>query len=205
MKTATKRVRKKFLARAAKLLAKGKISRFYILRAKNEIGLMFDRSYLNIFRPWWYDQFDRWSELNFREEHEKFFENAAVEIEKETRISLESLQEAYNRLPKRPERVRKYREPKPQPIRKLKNPEEFKIRVHENGVKKFLSVIGEKVFVIRDYDFFIRHDGTFWVVSDVKTGGAVSKSWSYKDAVAEAKKRIEENFDQYLKILEKHG
>ncbi|MCY9593743.1 hypothetical protein PC41400_21675 [Paenibacillus chitinolyticus] len=203
MKKATKRFRKKYLSRAAKSITTGKISRFHILRAKNEINLMFDRGYLNVFRPWWYDQSDRWNELDFRVEYKKHALATAAEIENKTRINLKKLQEDYDRLPKHPPRIRKYREPKPQPIRKLKNPEEFKIIVLENGVKKVLSVIGEKVFVVRGYDFFIRHDGTFWVVSDVKTGAAVSKSVGYKDAVAVAKKRIEENFDQYLKILEK--
>jgi hypothetical protein len=160
----------------------------------------FSSKYENDFRPWWYayEQFNRWSELDFAAEHKRFFEKWEMELRKLSGINLESYFEYLRTLPKRPKRERKFREKPQQEIRKLRNPEEFRI-ARKNGYE---AVVGEKCFSVNGYDFFIRHDRT-WIVSCVTTGCRICSDSNYKQAVKDARLYIELYFDSYVKSVEK--
>jgi hypothetical protein len=54
----------------------------------NAFASFFDRKYLNEFRPWWYEQFDRWSELSFGQELQKFIQKYDKSVEEWSGINV---------------------------------------------------------------------------------------------------------------------
>lgn len=203
MRRTKNRLRNKYFKRVVEGQKLGIMKEFYAKRAAYLINLIFDYKYLTVFRPWWYEQ--NWTEHPLEIEAPKFHRETAADIELSIGINLKSLNEYLKQLPKRPSRKRKEKEPKEQPIRKLRHPESFEISVFEKGQQAKQTVIGEKAFSIQGYDFFIRYQETHgWVVSDKELGLMVTYSPRYKLAVKEAKQRMENNFIKYIEMVEIH-
>lgn len=200
-----RRVQKKHFRIVRELLNAGKpIPSFYMDRIRQYYGNFIDRRYLNVFRPWWYDQFDNWSKLDLSAEHKKHFNETEKLFTELSGIDLDKLTAEYQQN-KRPPRKRKPRKEKPpEPIRKLRKPELFTIQYYTNGKIGHKTVEGEKVFEVNGYGFFIYHDGAAWVVSDISTGAKIYRHYRYKLAVKMARERIKENLEQYLELVEKY-
>lgn len=178
----------------------GNMQKFYARRAAFLISLMMDYKYETEFRPWWWEQ--NWTEHPLGIELPKFFRKAHSEIELITGIDCRLLNEYLKQFPKRPYREREPREPKEQQIRKLKNPETFQITSYKNKEIFKQEVIGEVVFTIKGYSFFIRHDPMYgWVVSDVSEGKRIANSSRYVVAVKTSKEIMEKHIDEYVKRL----
>ncbi|GAB6926023.1 hypothetical protein JCM10914A_56070 [Paenibacillus sp. JCM 10914] len=193
------RLMKKIMKRVSEGQQTGcEIPFFYVSKASDIAAQYFDRQYLTVFRPWWYDRFDYWSKLDFGKEWNRHFAESEREFEEKWGIDIRRLNADY-RSRKRVQ-PRKPRKPKAGlPIRRLRDPEVFKVQMI-NGITR--DVIGEKAFEYRGHQFFIYHNGAGWCVSCVLSGIRVSFRESYKKAVREAKDRIIKSFDSYLKQLE---
>ncbi|MBH0331467.1 hypothetical protein ABH14_16965 [Brevibacillus brevis] len=160
------------------------------------------KKYVTEFHPWWYDQFDNWRNLDFQAELNKHYDKTIQELQKWVGIDMEQYQQYFQlnhkKDPTKQRSNRKPRKQREQPIRKLRNPQEFKIRVNVKLNPTWQSIIAEPAFHYRGYDFFIAHYGGRWVVSDVATGCRVASNKRYKKAIQLAKERIEKNFDVYV-------
>lgn len=175
------------------------LSKRHLTIVNEEFGRFLDRGYIKEFQPWWYDQFDNWSELNFTKEYNRFFVKWLDELQQISGINMEDWSEYKKTLPDRI-KVRKPRKEKPAaPIRRLQRPETFNVRMHSNnGEGKTKEVIGEKAFTFKGYDFFIHHNGRHWVVSDVLVGKKICGCDRYKQAISKAKEIIETHFETYV-------
>lgn len=196
------RLQKKYYSRAAEGLRNGTITPFYAKKALEAMKYWFDYQYLVVFRPWWYKQ--DWKEHPLKSSYQGFIDKATEEIEEESGIKFDELSAYMKTLQKR-KRNRKPRKEKVQPpIRKLKNPREFKIYYRQkDGSTTWLTVTGELVFSYREYDFFIRHEEDMWIVSDVATGRMIAFDERYKKAVLNAKDMIEKHFETYVSKVKK--
>ncbi|MGG4449624.1 hypothetical protein [Brevibacillus porteri] len=165
-----------------------------------------DTKYINEFRPWWYDQFDNWGTMKLSDEHKKFYDKSIQELQEWTGIDMERyrqyVQLNHNNEPKR-QRKRKERKEKEQPIRKLRNPREYKIRVNKGNGPIWETIIAEPAFQYQGYEFFIAHYENRWVVSDRVTGARIIQDVRYKRAVKHAKERIEKYFEKYVAMVER--
>lgn len=197
-----RRVMKKHYRIVREALASGKpVPAFALFRVREYWDNYLGNRYLAVFRPWWYDNFDNWGQIDFKAAHHKHFNETMQLFTQETGIDLKKLGEELDKH-NRPERTRKPRkEPPPDPIRKLRKPETFTIMVRQNG--KFVpeQVEGEIAFRIDGYSFFIRHNGRQWVVSDVELGAALSFDYRYKAAIRAARERVEGKMDHYLDLV----
>ncbi|NEZ45288.1 hypothetical protein [Paenibacillus alvei] len=199
-----RRLRNKYFKRVASGLETGKqIPNFYIDKVRTELTLFFDRKYHSVFQSWWYDHLELQEEMSLSKELERFFvgvrnsfgEMSGIDMKAFEIVSKERLEQ--KRRVYGPKKLRR-RKVKEQPIRKLRQPEQFYIAV-KGGRPQI--VIGERVFQHRGFHFFIRHvPGMFpmYIVTDVMTGMAVAQHERFKKAVEIAKSRIEGNFESYL-------
>ncbi|MCR8986071.1 hypothetical protein NW801_13665 [Brevibacillus laterosporus] len=160
------------------------------------------KKYITEFRPWWYDQIDNWSNMKLGEEHGKHYDKTIAELQNWTGINMEQYRQYFElnheSIPKRKRGKRRIRKSKEQPIRKLKNPKEYKIRVIRDGKPEWESIIAEQAFQYRGYEFFIAHYRGWWVVSDVAAGIQIACHDRYKKSIQIAKERIEKNFEKYV-------
>lgn len=165
-----------------------------------------EKKYFSEFRPWWYEQFDHWGKMTLGEEYGKFFDKTLQEIQKWTGIDMDKYHQYFElnhkKQPKKERSTRKPRKEKEQPIRRLRNPQEFKIRLVNDGELSWENILGELAFQYRGYEFFIAHLGE-WVVSDVAVGCRIAGHARYKMAIQIAKERIEKNFDKYVAQVER--
>lgn len=194
-----KRLQKKYLKRVAEGQRTGcEIPFFYTSKAFDIASQYFDRQYLTIFRPWWYDQFDNWGKLDLGKEWNRHFAESEREFQEKWGIDVGQLNADYRS--RRRVQARKPRKPKVElPLRRLRNPDTFKIRMI-NGTTR--DVTGEIAFEYRGHQFFVYHNGDGWCVSCVLAGMRLSFNSSYKKAVRMAKERIIKSFDAYLRQLE---
>ena len=87
--------------------------------------------------------------------------------------------------------------------------ERFKMRCRgSDGTIHFKEVEGEEAFVYRGFRFFSHRDnfkgyGVEWRVSDVRSGIAISHSPFFDDAVEDAKRKIDKNFEKYMQGIKK--
>lgn len=202
MKTFKKRLQKKFMSKVASGIKDGTITPFYAKRSQEIISHYIDYKYLTEFRPWWYSDeiFAKWGEFDLVAEHKRHFDKWIKEIEFMYNLDFNALSEYYKTMPKRKQNRKPKKEKLPALIRKLLNPEEFTIR-NFNRLKK---VEGERCFSVKGYDFFIRREGSFWIVSDVMCGMAVLSHERYKKAVQNSRERIEQHFDKYIEFVNKY-
>lgn len=194
-----KRLIKKYLKRVAEGQRTGcEIPFFYASKAFDIASIYFDRQYLTVFRPWWYDQFDNWSKLDLGKEWNRHFAESERVFEEKWGIDVRELNLDYRS--RRRVQARKPRNQKAElPIRRLRNPETFKVRMI-NGTTR--DVLGEIAFEYRGHQFFIHHNGATWCVSCVSSGMRISFNQSYKKSVRMAKDRITKSFDVFVKQLE---
>ncbi|MGN0022217.1 MAG: hypothetical protein ACI35Z_15550 [Sphingobacterium hotanense] len=194
-----KRLMKKVMKRISEgQLTGSEIPFFYVSKASDLVAQYFSRQYLTVFRPWWYDQFDNWSNFDLGQEIKRHFNEYEREFEKDWRIDIRRLNDDYRN--RRRVQARKPRKQKEEPpIRRLRNPETFKVKMI-NGTTR--DVVGEVAFEHKGHKFFIHHNEGFWYVSCTSSGMRVGFSESYEKAVRMAKDRIIKNFDAYLKQLE---
>ncbi|MNO29202.1 hypothetical protein D3C76_191120 [compost metagenome] len=117
-----------------------------------------------------------------------------------TGISIEKFADIakQNEKPEKIKKTKTRKEKPPLPVRKLKNPEIFTI-LSNNGIK---PTTGEKVFTYNGFDFWIRHNGHYWIVSDATSGTYIYAHERYKKAIADARDRIERHFDKYIAGLQ---
>jgi len=202
MRKFTKRLTKKYCKRVADGLWDDTITPFYARKVQMICQHYFDHKYLTVFRPWYWEQ--DWKTLNLVEEHEKHFKAMSAELQKKTGIHLGMLNSYLKDIPKRRRGKRKPRNKKEQSIRKLRNPQGYKIHVREVGGKHvWHDIIAELAFSHKGYDFFICHYNGLWTVSDVTAGRRIYASHSYKLAIKTAREYIEENFDKYVEQVKK--
>jgi hypothetical protein len=201
MKKFKKRLLKKYYKRVAADLENGNVSLFHARKVGQALAFSYDKIYITRFRPWWYEDIEKWSERNLSTEIIRFTKDWKVEIEKESGVNVDKLDGFLKNLPKKPKKRKPRKEKAMPPVRKLKHPEEFKVK-YNNGIE---TVIGEIAFRYKGYDFFIRYDKWCWVVSDVTCGFQVSRSERYKKAVSSAKEKISNMFDQYLEWVKTHA
>ncbi|MDB5056150.1 MAG: hypothetical protein JWM44_4200 [Bacilli bacterium] len=202
MRRTKNRLRKKFINKVTIAQKLGNMQKFYARQAAILIGDMFDYQYITVFRPSWYDQIDKWSEMSLSDAIKIFIDKFEKQIQKDTGINIKALDEYLKQFPKRQYRERELREPKEQPIRKLKNPETFQITAYKNKEIVKQEVSGEVVFTIQGYAFFIRHDQIYgWVVSDVAEGKRIANSSRYAVAVKNGKEIMEKHIDEYVKRI----
>lgn len=166
-----------------------------------------DNKYLYEWRPWWYDQIENWGNMSLAEEHKKFFDQCLQELQAWTGIDTEKYHQYFELNhkdePKKQRTNRKPRKEKEQPIRRLRNPQGYKIHVNlGGGSTEWQPIIAEPAFQYRGYEFFIAHYDGCWVVSDVATGRRIAWHDRYKKAIQIAKERIEKHFDQYVSLVE---
>lgn len=164
------------------------------------------KKYITEWRPWWYDQIDDWSSERLKEEYKRFFEKTYQELQEWTGIDMEKYRQYFElnhkNVPKQT-RKRKERKEKEQPIRKLRNPQEYKIRVNKGNGPIWETIIAEPAYQYQGYEFFIAHYQNRWVVSDPITGARIASDVRYKIAVKLAKERIEKNFEKYVAMVDK--
>ncbi|CAI6073137.1 hypothetical protein [Cohnella sp. JJ-181] len=193
-----KRQLKKYFRRAAGGMKRGKLTPFYANRVAEWVSWYIDHKYMTEFRPWWYDQ--DWSKYDLSAEHHRYFEKWATEMERISGIDHKRLNEYRLSIPKRKRlQPRPPRKEKEQPVRKLRNPQLFRIKTYGG----YEYVTGEKVFEINGHSFFIHRNSGVWVVSDVTIGASVIYDERYKRAVERARTIITDNLDQYLNMAQK--
>ncbi len=205
-----KRQRNKILKIVARQINSGdftKLKPAHFRCVDKTISGYIEKKYFSEFRPWWYEQIDNWGKMTLGEEYGKFFDKTLQEIQKWTGIDMDKYHQYFDlnhkNQPKRESGNRKPRKIKEQPIRKLKNPREYKIRLYRGEKQEFEAIIGEWAFQYKGYEFFIAHYYGEWVVSDVAIGCRVAGHKRYKMAIRIAKERIERNFDKYVAQVER--
>lgn len=198
MKTVySKRLTKKYCKRVADGLWNDKITPFYAKRVEQIFHQFLYHMYETIFRPWYWDQ--DWKKLNLSDEIVKHTNEMIAKFHRSTGIHPGMFRSYLETVPKCKRGRRKKKEPKEKPIRKLRNPQGYKIHVREVGGKQvWHNVIAEPAFSIRGYEFFICHYNGLWTVSDVTTGRRVWDDTRYKVAIQRAREQIEQNFDKYV-------
>lgn len=196
MRVYKKRQLKKYFRRVADGMKRGKITPFYANKVADWVSWYIDHKYLTEFRPWWYEQ--DWGKHDLTAEQIRHFEKWDAEMEQISGLDLKRLNEFRMSIPKRVKlQPRPLRKEKEHPIRKLRNPQLFRIKTYSG----YEYVTGEMVFEINGHAFFAHHNGNAWVVSDVAIGAAVTKDQRYKRAVQRAREIIESQFDQYLEFV----
>lgn len=65
------------------------------------------------------------------------------------------------------------------------------------------EVRGEHVFSYRDFDFFIRRSEDAWIVSGVSCGTEIFRGTDRENVIAQAKQKVENEYDRYVKVTEK--
>lgn len=199
-----RRTRNKCFKRVATGLRTGApIPNFYIDKVGNELLSYFDHKYSSVFQSWWYDHLELQDERSLSKELERFSNGVRDSFGELTGIDMKQFEIVAKARREQKRRVygpkkSRRRKVKEQPIRKLRQPEQFYIAV-KGGRPQI--VIGERVFQHRGFHFFIRHvPGMFpmYIVTDVMTGMAVAQHERFKKAVEIAKSRIEGNFESYL-------
>jgi len=165
------------------------------------------KKYITEWQPWWYDQGCNRSSMSLKDEHKKFFDQCRKELQAWTGIDMEKYRQYFELnhkdKSKRKRGNRKPRKEKKQPIRKLRNPREYKIRVNEGNDPTWKTIIAEPAFQYKGYEFFIAHYEGRWTVSDVVSGARIARDTRYKRAVKYAKGLIEKHFDRYVAMVER--
>lgn len=204
IKVYTKRLQKKYIKRVVEGVKKGNVNPFYLRKVADFIDIYFCQQYDTVFRPWWYEDIEQWKTMNLAEEIGKHYQRCGERMSKHLGIDLKLLNEHYKKLTKRQRGPRKPRVKPDPPVKKLKNPQEFDIRVRISGneIEK-QKVIGEIAFKHGDHEFFIHRQNAFWSVSDVAAGVRVTYHPSYKKSVAAAKEIIRINYDSYVSQIDK--
>ena len=206
MRKNKRRNQKKWFKIIANNLSQGKpVSRFHARKFLEIVHLFVDTQYINVFRPYWYDQLDNNPEADLITEYKRHIHIVERKIVEMTGIKHEDFNQIAKSLKKDRPRIQRERKEKPRPpVRKLKNPESFRIRMW-NG--DYHAVTGEKVFAVNSHEFFIYHsdEGHFdlWSVSDVATGSRIWSHQRYKEAVRKAEEIINANYESYVKQVEK--
>ncbi|WP_438498055.1 hypothetical protein [Paenibacillus sp. IHBB 3054] len=206
MRKHKRRNQKKWFRIVAQNVHQGKtVSRFHAQRLVESVQLFADNQYHNVFRPWWYEQLDSNPKLDLVTEHRRHFKDVEQKLIEMTGIAADDFNQIAASLKRStPRKPRKRKEKPRQPARKLKQPEEFKIRMMNGELQ---PVIGEKVFTIGNHDFLIHlTEGKFfdfWTVSDVATGTKVYSHERYKEAVRKAREIITEHYDSYVILISK--
>ncbi|MEK5058620.1 hypothetical protein BK126_03095 [Paenibacillus sp. FSL H7-0326] len=195
-----KRLIKKFYKRVAEAQKnKKEVPFFYVTKVRHLVAEFIDHRYLTVFRPYWYEQLENCKRLDFMTEHKKHYEETFDLIRKQTNIDLDLLSEDYKS--RRRIQTRKPAKPKkPKPVRKLRNPRTFAIRMI-NG--EYREVTGEIAFKHGNYEFFIYHDPKIdiWIVSDVTVGAVIARHIKYNLAVIRAEITIKNGFDRYKEFV----
>ncbi|MGF9909550.1 hypothetical protein [Brevibacillus porteri] len=204
-----KRQRNKILKIVARQINSGdftKLKPVHFRCIRNTFSDFVDKKYITEWRPWWYDQFDNWGNMSLGEEHRKFFDQCWQELQEWTGIDMEKYDQYvelnHKNVPKQT-RKRKERKEKEQPIRKLRNPREYKIRVNEGNGPIWETIIAEPAFQYQGYVFFIAHYHNRWVVSEPITGSRITSDVRYKRAVKHAKELIEKHFERFVATIER--
>ncbi|WP_411736069.1 hypothetical protein [Paenibacillus sp. M2] len=198
----SKRMVKKYFKRVSEAQAAGReVPFFYLSKTRRIISDFIDNQYVTVFRPWWYDQFDNWSDYNLSDEMKRHYTDVICKVEQQWSVDIKQIGDGYKALKR--VQVRKQRKAKPDPpVRKLRNPETFFITDMQKGK---VEVTGEVVFTRRGYKFFIRLVegawGREWWVSDVACGMRISKSQRYKQAVKKAQEIIDQSFERYINTV----
>lgn len=190
-----KRLMKKYLKRISEgQKAKREIPFFYVSKAKRIVDEYFEWFHFSVFRPWWYEQ--DWKEMNFAVEMGRQYKSAEDDFEAKWSMDLGDLCSEY-KYRKRVQ-TRKPSKPKPKPpARRLRKPETFSIKTRQN---ELVEVEGEIAFQHQGYKFFIYRNGSYWTVSDVICGSAISIAETYKKAVSKARERVTINFIKYVAL-----
>lgn len=203
------RVKKKHYRIVREALEAGKVvPRFQLMRVFKYWDDFSHMRYIKVFRPWWYEQLvtkDR--KIDFKEAHTNHFNETIDLFKKETGVDMILFGEELKRQ-RKPSRNRKSKprkEKAPAPIRKLKNPVQFRIKVSQT---EYRTVTGEKVFEQYGIPFYIFHAGKYecWCVTCGETGYKIAGSERYKKAIERAKKSIQSfGEEEYKKIAQRLG
>jgi len=202
MKIKTKRLQKKYLKIVADRLAAGQeVPRFYFFKIERHFENYQIKNYVEKFRPMLHEVE---ADLNWQDLRVEHMKKTNAEYEQKYGVDTKLLCRYSNALRRnKSKRMRKPRKEKPAPpIRKLKNPLMYKIRVGGNSDYR---VVGEPAFEYRGLKFFIHHFKGLWTVSEKESGLQVIKDKRYKQAIAKARKLIEENFDKVKEALRGRG
>lgn len=210
MKPTKKRFRDKYFKRVAASLRNGQpLPRFYITKMSQMIERHFFIAYITGFRVWWYDQFDRWSELDYVGEHKRWHAEEVAKFEKLAGFRLDDFLEVRGpRNPRVPRAKRKPRKEKPRPpMHQIKDKDIglFIIRMMD-GTQRY--IFGTEAFSFKGYEFFIYEDDGRWNVSDKTAGARVYlgyKGEGFERTIKLARKSIELHFDKYEAGLRKGG
>ncbi|MFC8686343.1 hypothetical protein [Brevibacillus porteri] len=205
-----KRQRNKILKIVARQINSGdftKLKPVHFRCVDTTISDYIDKKYITEWQPWWYDQFDNWTSMSLKEEHKKFFDQCQEELQTWTGIDMEKYHQYFDLNHKKEQKSQakpKPRKERVQPIRKLRNPREYKIHVNLGGGKtEWRTIIAEPAFQYRGYEFFIAHYEGWWCVSDVTGGRRIAEHDRYKKAIEIAKERIEKHYDSYVSQVTK--
>ncbi|USG64008.1 hypothetical protein NDK47_17820 [Brevibacillus ruminantium] len=205
-----KRQRNKILKIVARQINSGdftKLKPVHFRCVDKTFGDYIAKKYITEFQPWWYDQINNWGSMSLSEEYKKFYDKSIQDLQEWTGIDMDKYHQYFklNHKDKPKKRGnRKPRKEKEQPIRRLRNPREYKIHVRlGDGTTEWQTIIGEPAFQYRGYEFFIAHYYGAWVVSDVAAGRRIATHDRYKMAIKIAKERIEKHFDSYVARVSK--
>lgn len=193
-----KRLMKKYLKRISEgQQLKKEVPFFYVSQAKSIVDDYLEWFHFSVFRPWWYQQ--DWKEMDFAKAITQQYKSAEDDFQSKWSIDLMALSNEYKS--RKRVQTRKPGKTKPEPpVRRLRNPEVFSIRLRSG---EWYGVEGEIAFEHKGYKFFIYHTGSYWSVADVITGALIKSAETYKKALNQARERIVTNFDSYVKITEK--
>ena len=211
-----KRVVKKVIKRVSEDQKKGVTSPlFYLSALRVYMQKWYSRRYVTVIGPGWWDREDRGTcaATSFAEYVEKEWGRAEEELSKLTGVDERKMVEDYKGARRKQNRKPRKKKPLP-PVRRMRNPQTFWLTIHDGeGSYKQEPVIGETAFKYRDYTFFIHPIetpwGTSWSVSEESCGLRVSRRYSYKMAIKEARQRVEANYDilsrQVNNVIERMG
>jgi hypothetical protein len=198
----TKRLNKKYYKRVVTdQQQKQATPKFYLSKAIKLMHAWYERRYLTIIGPEWWEGFEQIPTTDFKTYMKQAYSDADVVFKEESfGLHPQRLAEDYKKVKRK--QVRKPRKIKETVIRKLRKPETFLIT---NKHYEKIEVTGEVVFTKRNYKFFIHRTedpwGWRWTVSDATCGMRVASSDRYKQAVKQAEEIIDKNFERYLNTV----
>lgn len=203
MRKFPKRLQKKYVQRVRDGLKKGTPSPFYMKRVQLFVQWYLDRHYLTVFRPWWYEELENRKQFDFVETHRKYYEQTFEELGKKTGIDMSQFRDYLKENPKSRKTKWKPRKEKHVQVRKLRNPQQFELKMWNGVIEYKETVLGEIAFSCRGYEFFIHRHGNHWRVSDVVFGRLVTSHDKYKRAIEIAREKIEKNIESYIEQVNK--